>query len=139
MAGDADRSKQMVIALVEKMGFDAVYAGPLSESWRYQPGTPAYCPDPTIQQLPLLLRRAERNKSNAESRSGIKNHGGIASWIPTATAGASRAAFCRFGYVEAEELDCGPPFGFRSSLASAIELTPAPALRNFTGSQRNRV
>ena len=45
------------------MGFDAIDAGPLSESWRYQPGTPAYCPDPTIQQLPVLLQRARRDKA----------------------------------------------------------------------------
>jgi 8-hydroxy-5-deazaflavin:NADPH oxidoreductase len=32
-------------------------------TWRYQPGTPAYCPDPTIQKLPLLLKRARRDKA----------------------------------------------------------------------------
>jgi hypothetical protein len=53
----------MVIALVDKMGFDAIDAGPLSESWRYQPGTPAYCSDPCIQQLPLLLQRADRDRA----------------------------------------------------------------------------
>ena len=46
--------------LVEAVGFDALDAGPLSESWRYQPGTPAYCPDPTMEQLPSLLQRADR-------------------------------------------------------------------------------
>jgi hypothetical protein len=54
-----------VIALLDEMGFDAIDAGPLSESWRYQPGTPAYCPDPTIQQLPSLLQRANRHKAPA--------------------------------------------------------------------------
>jgi hypothetical protein len=63
VSGNDDRSKQIVIALLDKMGFDAIDAGSLSESWRYQPGTPAYCPDPTIQQLPSLLRRAERAKA----------------------------------------------------------------------------
>jgi 8-hydroxy-5-deazaflavin:NADPH oxidoreductase len=61
--GDA-RSKQLVMALLDEMGFDAIDAGALSESWRYQPGTPAYCSDPTIGQLPALLERAQRDKSS---------------------------------------------------------------------------
>jgi hypothetical protein len=67
VSGDDARSKQLVVALLDEMGFNAIDAGPLSESWRYQPGTPAYCPDPTIQQLPLLLQRAKRDKA-AENR-----------------------------------------------------------------------
>jgi 8-hydroxy-5-deazaflavin:NADPH oxidoreductase len=63
VAGDDDRSRQMVMALLDEMGFDAIDAGPLSESWRYQPGTPAYCPDAAIGQLPMLLQRAKRNKA----------------------------------------------------------------------------
>jgi 8-hydroxy-5-deazaflavin:NADPH oxidoreductase len=62
-SGDDVRSKQFVMALLDEIGFDSIDAGPLSESWRYQPGTPAYCTDPTIQQLPLLLRRARRDKA----------------------------------------------------------------------------
>jgi 8-hydroxy-5-deazaflavin:NADPH oxidoreductase len=65
VSGNDARSKQIVIALLDKIGFDALDAGPLSESWRYQPGTPAYCPDPTIQQLPSLLQRAKREKAAA--------------------------------------------------------------------------
>jgi 8-hydroxy-5-deazaflavin:NADPH oxidoreductase len=63
VSGHDVRSKQLVIALLDEIGFDGLDAGPLSESWRYQPGTPAYCPDPTIQQLPLLLERAKRDKA----------------------------------------------------------------------------
>ncbi|MBV9876768.1 MAG: NAD(P)-binding domain-containing protein [Verrucomicrobia bacterium] len=63
VSGDDLKSKQFVIALLDKIGFDAIDAGPLSESWRHQPGTPAYCPDPTIHQLALLLRRAKRDKA----------------------------------------------------------------------------
>ena len=63
VSGDDIKSKQMVTALLDRMGFDAVDAGPLSESWRYQPGTPAYCPDPTIEQLRKLLQRAKRDKA----------------------------------------------------------------------------
>jgi predicted dinucleotide-binding enzyme len=63
VSGDDARSRQLVMALLDEIGFDAIDAGPLSESWRYQPGTPAYCPDPTIQQLPELLERAKRDKA----------------------------------------------------------------------------
>jgi 8-hydroxy-5-deazaflavin:NADPH oxidoreductase len=63
VSGDDVGSKLVVIALLDEMGFDVIDAGPLSESWRYQPGTPAYCADPTIQQLPLLLQRAKRDKA----------------------------------------------------------------------------
>jgi 8-hydroxy-5-deazaflavin:NADPH oxidoreductase len=63
VSGDNDQSKQIVIVLLDKIGFDAIDAGPLSESWRYQPGTPAYCPDPTIQELPKLLQRANRDNA----------------------------------------------------------------------------
>ena len=60
------------MALIDEMGFDAIDVGPLSESWRYQPGTPAYCPDPTIQQLPLLLKRAKRDKAAANRDQAAK-------------------------------------------------------------------
>lgn len=59
VSGDDPESMRVVMALVEALGFDPFDAGSLSESWRYQPGTPAYCPDPTIQQLPQLLQRAD--------------------------------------------------------------------------------
>jgi predicted dinucleotide-binding enzyme len=63
VSGDDLKSKQLVMALIGQMGFDALDAGSLSESWRYQAGTPAYCPDPTIQQLLKLLQRAKREKA----------------------------------------------------------------------------
>jgi 8-hydroxy-5-deazaflavin:NADPH oxidoreductase len=63
VSGDDVRSRQLVMALIDEMGFDAFDAGALSESWRYQPGTPAYCSDPTIEQLPALLERAKRDKA----------------------------------------------------------------------------
>jgi len=52
-----------VIALLDNMGFDGLDAGPLSQSWRFEPGTPAYCPDPTLKELPSLLARADRKKA----------------------------------------------------------------------------
>lgn len=45
VAGDDPAAKSTVMALVEELGFDAVDAGGLDESWRQQPGTPVYGTD----------------------------------------------------------------------------------------------
>ncbi len=42
VAGDDERSKRTVRALIDELGFDTVDAGPLDTSWRQQPGTPVY-------------------------------------------------------------------------------------------------
>lgn len=42
VAGDDRRAKEIVLRLIDELGFDCVDAGPLSESWRQQPGTPVY-------------------------------------------------------------------------------------------------
>jgi predicted dinucleotide-binding enzyme len=45
VAGDDPRAKDIVIRLVEELGFDGLDAGTLDESWRQQPGTPVYGTD----------------------------------------------------------------------------------------------
>ena len=45
VAGDDVRSKQIVMDVVNETGFDPVDTGPLDDSWRQQPGMPAYCCD----------------------------------------------------------------------------------------------
>lgn len=45
VAGDDEAAKERVLALVEELGFDAVDAGGLDDSWRQQPGTPVYGAD----------------------------------------------------------------------------------------------
>ncbi len=45
VSGDDPRAKQVVMDLVNDMGFDPVDAGGLAESWRQQPGTPVYTTD----------------------------------------------------------------------------------------------
>jgi predicted dinucleotide-binding enzyme len=42
VAGDDQRAKDVVIRLLDELGFDGVDAGSLDESWRQQPGTPVY-------------------------------------------------------------------------------------------------
>ena len=42
IAGDDQAAKAAVIAYLDSIGYDAVDAGPLTQSWRQEPGTPAY-------------------------------------------------------------------------------------------------
>ena len=45
VAGDSSDAKAAVLRLVDDLGFDPVDGGDLDDSWRQQPGTPAYCQD----------------------------------------------------------------------------------------------
>ncbi len=45
VAGDDPRAKDVVIRLLDELGFDGVDGGSLDESWRQQPGTPVYGTD----------------------------------------------------------------------------------------------
>jgi predicted dinucleotide-binding enzyme len=63
VAGDDLKARAAIMKLVEHLGFSAFDAGLISESWRQQPGQPAYCTDPTPAELPSLLDRADRAKS----------------------------------------------------------------------------
>jgi hypothetical protein len=42
IAGDDPEAKAAVTAFLDSIGYGAVDAGPLAESWRQQPGTPVY-------------------------------------------------------------------------------------------------
>jgi 8-hydroxy-5-deazaflavin:NADPH oxidoreductase len=42
VAGDDETAKAKVTAYLDSIGYDAVDAGPVAESWRQEPGTPAY-------------------------------------------------------------------------------------------------
>jgi predicted dinucleotide-binding enzyme len=45
VAGADARAKQIVMKLIDEIGFDAVDAGSIEESWRQQPGSPVYGKD----------------------------------------------------------------------------------------------
>lgn len=45
VAGDDRAAKDRVMALIDELGFDAVDAGGIDESWRQQAGTPVYTAD----------------------------------------------------------------------------------------------
>jgi 8-hydroxy-5-deazaflavin:NADPH oxidoreductase len=55
VSGDDENAKKMISGLINDTGFDAVDAGSLSESWRQQPGTPAYCTELNIAELRQAL------------------------------------------------------------------------------------
>lgn len=59
---DAD-AKRTVIGLIDDLGFDGFDAGPLAESWRQQPGTPAYCTELTARELRAALDRAVKERA----------------------------------------------------------------------------
>ena len=62
VAGDAAEAKTTVMRLIDELGFDAVDAGGLAESWRQQPGTPCYTGDFTATELKRALASAERSR-----------------------------------------------------------------------------
>lgn len=62
VAADGDAERAVGMALVEDTGFDAYDAGPLAQSWRQQPGAPAYCTDLTRDELPAALAAAEASR-----------------------------------------------------------------------------
>jgi len=82
VSGDDAQAKKLVMNLVNSIGFDAFDAGSLSESWRYQPGTPAYCLDPTIQQLPSLLQKADLDKAVNKRDGAAKMLGNVILQFP---------------------------------------------------------
>lgn len=65
VAGDNQAHKLVVSQLVDQTGFDTVDGGTLSESWRQQPGTPAYCTELNAAQLKQALADAEKGKAPA--------------------------------------------------------------------------
>jgi predicted dinucleotide-binding enzyme len=72
VAGDVPTARAAIMGLVEELGFGAFDAGSLADSWRQQPGQPAYCTDPTVQELPLLLARADRQKAGPNRDHAMK-------------------------------------------------------------------
>ena len=59
VAGDDPAAKHVVLRLLDELGFDGLDAGPLAESWRQQPGTPAYCKDLDRTALQAALSKPD--------------------------------------------------------------------------------
>jgi len=63
IAGDDPQAKAKVAALVNELGFDAVDAGGLEESWRQQPGSPVYTANRDVAGTTQLLAEAPKTRS----------------------------------------------------------------------------
>jgi predicted dinucleotide-binding enzyme len=72
VAGDDENAKSVALQLVEDAGFDAVDAGSLSDSWRQQPGTPAYCTELNVEELRAALASANNAQAPENRESLIK-------------------------------------------------------------------
>jgi predicted dinucleotide-binding enzyme len=62
VAGDNSEHKRVAMQLVDDSGFDSVDSGTLAESWRHQPGSPAYCTDLTEKELEDALGTAVKSR-----------------------------------------------------------------------------
>jgi len=63
VSGDDARAKQVVMRLVDELGFEAVDAGGLDDSWRHQPGTPVYATDFDADGVRRGLADAKRERT----------------------------------------------------------------------------
>jgi predicted dinucleotide-binding enzyme len=60
IAADDPAAKELVIKLLDEIGFDAVDAGSLDESWRFERAKPAYCLPLDKEGLKVALAAAHR-------------------------------------------------------------------------------
>jgi predicted dinucleotide-binding enzyme len=65
VAGDGRRAKDVVIHLLDELGFEGVDAGTLDESWRQQPGTPVYGTDFDAEGVRRALADAKPERTPA--------------------------------------------------------------------------
>jgi predicted dinucleotide-binding enzyme len=70
--GDSPNAKSAVLRLVDDLGFDPVDGGDLAESWRQQPGTPAYC-----QALEAAALRRALADDASNDLFALASYGGI--------------------------------------------------------------
>ena len=63
VSGDDHRSKEIVLRLVDELGFDPVDSGGLDESWRQQPATPVYATDREAEGVRQALSEASKERT----------------------------------------------------------------------------
>jgi 8-hydroxy-5-deazaflavin:NADPH oxidoreductase len=71
VAGDDAAAKARLIELLDQMGFDGLDAGSLQDSWRQEPGTPAYCTDLDLAALPAALAAADHSKAKSKALEAV--------------------------------------------------------------------
>lgn len=86
VAGDNKSTFSTIMRLINEIGFDAWHAGPLKESWRFQPGQPSYCSQPSLAELPQLIDAAISGRALEKARDeGYKLAHRLPSDFPPAT------------------------------------------------------
>ncbi|KJC63951.1 NADPH-dependent F420 reductase [Agreia bicolorata] len=60
ISGDNGDAKTIVASIIDGFGFDVVDDGSLANSWRIEPGTPAYGPRGTVGEITDMLAAATR-------------------------------------------------------------------------------
>ncbi|WP_267530575.1 NADPH-dependent F420 reductase [Acinetobacter oleivorans] len=65
VAGDNHEAVKTAMSLVNDTGFDPVFTGPISESWRQQPCTPSYCCDWEAATMLRALALAKKGEGLA--------------------------------------------------------------------------
>jgi predicted dinucleotide-binding enzyme len=77
VAGDSLNARAAVLRLVDDLGFDPLDVGDLTNSWRQQPGTPAYCKDLEAPALRRALAEADGSRVaeyRADEEARIRRH-----------------------------------------------------------------
>ncbi|PRY68959.1 hypothetical protein B0I08_103165 [Glaciihabitans tibetensis] len=94
VAADSAKARAIVMQLVDDTGFDPFDAGVIAESWRQQPGTPAYCTELGLDDLAAALDAAEKERA-PETRDRLIAHFGSLPEAPSLdeTVAINRAAF----------------------------------------------
>ncbi len=64
VAGDNSTAKTTVMRLIDEIGFDALDAGTIADSWRQQPGSPGYCKDFDLAGVRRSLSDAQHERTN---------------------------------------------------------------------------
>ena len=72
VSGDDKKSKDLVFILIDDSGFDSLDYGSLQDSWRQQPGSPAYCTDLTLTQLEKSIEKAKKELLPERRELGLK-------------------------------------------------------------------
>lgn len=62
VAGDNQQAKDLIIRLIDELGFDGLEAGDLDESWRQQPGSPVSGADLDAEGARRALSQAKRER-----------------------------------------------------------------------------
>ncbi len=63
VSGDDARAKEIVLRLVDELGFDPINNDGLDESWRQQPGTPVYATDRDAEGVRQALSEASKERT----------------------------------------------------------------------------